>query len=215
MAYQWVDVDRAFLARRYDRLAGLIPFFEWILFLPHGLRRQAVERLKLHRGARVLEVGCGTGRNFKYLREAVGPAGRIYGVDVSAGMLHKATELCRRNSWSNVELIECDAADYEAAEPLDAIYFSLSYNTMPHHQTVLRQAWKQLRPGGRLVVMDAKLPPGIGGRLVLPFSLWLMRRTLLGNPFIEPWKDLARLPGHFDMDEFLFGSYYVCGVTKA
>lgn len=215
MAYEWVDVDRAFLARRYDRLAGLIPFFEWLFFLPRGLRFQAVESLKLHRGARVLEVGCGTGRNFRYLQEVVGPTGRIYGVDVSAGMLHKSRDLCRRKGWSNIELIECDAADYESPESLDAVFFSLSYNTMPHHQTVLRQAWKQLHPGGRLVVMDAKLPPGLGGRLVLPFSLWLMRRTMLGNPFIEPWKDLARLPGHFDMDEFLLGSYYICRIIKA
>ena len=73
--------------------------------------------------------------------------------------------------------------------------FSLSYNTMPHHLTVLREAWKQLRPGGRLVIMDAKLPPGRGGRLVLPFSLWLMRRTMLGNPLIQPWEDLARFAG--------------------
>jgi hypothetical protein len=38
---------------------------------------------------------------------------------------------------------------------------------------------------------------------------------MLGNPFIEPWKDLARLPGHFDMDEFLLGSYYICRIIKA
>ena len=44
--------------------------------------------------------------------------------------------------------------------------FGLSYNTMPHHLAVLHHAWNQLRPGGRLVVMDAKLPPGLGGRLI-------------------------------------------------
>ena len=72
--------------------------------------------------------------------------------------------------------------------------FGLSYNTMPHHLAVLHDAWNQLRPGGRLVVMDAKLPPGLGGRLILPFSLWLMKRTMLGNPLIKPWEDVRGWP---------------------
>jgi len=214
VGYQWGDFDRTFISRRYDKLAGLIPFFEWLLFLPPGLRREAVGRLHLREGDCVLEVGCGTGRNFQFLRGAVGATGRVYGVDLSAGMLRKARNLCRRNDWTNIDLIQGDAADYIAPEPLDGAFFSLSYNTMPHHLAVLRQAWKQLRPGGRLVIMDAKVPPGFGGRLVLPFSLWLMKQTLLGNPYIHPWEDLARFPGHFQMEEFLLGSYFICCAIK-
>jgi ubiquinone/menaquinone biosynthesis C-methylase UbiE len=214
LAYQWVDFDRGFVSQRYDRLAGLIPLFEWLLFLPPGIRRRAVDQLDLHRGDRVLEVGCGTGRNFKFLAESVGSAGRVFGVDLSAGMLHRARGLRDRHDWRQIDLIECDAADYQAPEPLDAVLFSLSYNTMPHHLAVLGQAWKQLRPGGRLVIMDAKLPPGLGGRLVLPFSLWLMKRTMLGNPFIQPWQDLAKFPCRFEMTEYLLGSYYVCRAVK-
>ena len=109
----------------------------------------------------MLEIGCGTGRNFPYLREAVGPSGRVYGVDLSTGMLAKARALCEQRRWRNVELTHEDAADYIAPEPLDGVMFGLSYNTMPHHLTVLRHAWKQLRPGGRIVIMDAKVPPGL------------------------------------------------------
>ncbi len=214
MAYEWVDYDQAAISQRYDRIAGLIPFFEWLLFLPRGLRREAVGRLGLRAGDRVLEVGCGTGRNFPYLHEAVGATGRVYGVDLSPGMLRKARALRDRHRWKNISLTEGDAADFNSPEPLDGVYFSLSYNTMPHHLTVLRQAWKQLRPGGRLVIMDAKLPPGLGGRLILPFSLWLMKRTMLGNPYIQPWEDLRQFAARFDREEFLFGSYYICRAVK-
>ncbi len=100
------------------------------------------------------------------------------------------------------------------AVPLDAVLFSLSYNTMPHHRTVLRRAWQQLRPGGRLVIMDAKVPPGWGGRLVLPFSLWLMKHTMLGNPLIHPWQELGAVAGDVDMSECMFSSYYICSATK-
>ena len=145
-----------------------------MLFLPRDLRRQAVDELALSRGDSVLEIGCGTGNSFCYLYQAVGPAGRIYGIDLSAGMLRRARALCAANRWRNIELTECDAADYAGPAAVDGVLFSLSYNTMPHHRTVLRQAWDRLRPGGRLVIMDAKLPSGPAAKVLLPFSLWLM-----------------------------------------
>ena len=214
MAYQWVDCDRSMVSRRYDRIAEYIPFFDWLFFLPGELRQKAVVELGVGRGDSVLEIGCGTGRNFSHLHEAVGASGRIYGVDISPGMLRIAGRQCADNGWNNIELSECDAADYVAPEPLDAVLFSLSYNTMPHHRGVLQHAWDQLRPGGRLVIMDAKVPPGLGGRMVLPFSLWLMKRTMLGNPLIHPWKELATVADRVDMSECLFGSYYICSATK-
>ena len=214
MNYQWVDCDRDAVSQRYDHIAEFIPFFDWLFFLPWDLRRKAVVELGLGRGDSVLEIGCGTGRNFPYLCDAVGPAGRICGVDISPGMLRIARQLRDANSWRNIELHQCDAADFSAPAPLDAVLFSLSYNTMPHHRIVLRRAWQQLRPGGRLVIMDAKLPPGWGGRLILPFSLWLMKHTMLGNPLIHPWQELAAIADHVEMSECLFSSYYICAATK-
>jgi ubiquinone/menaquinone biosynthesis C-methylase UbiE len=211
---QWIDQDRDSVVRRYDRLAGLITLFEWLLFLPPGFRRKAASRLNLKPGDHVLEIGCGTGRNLPYLREAVGPQGHVYGVDISEGMLDRARTLCDRNHWDNVELVKSDAAEYAPPRPLDGVIFGLSYNTMPHHLAVLRHSWNLLRPGGSLVIMDAKLPPGLGGKLVLPFALWLMKRTMLGNPLIRPWDDLARLTDKCDMQEFMLGSYYICRGIK-
>ena len=179
------------VSRRYDRIAKFIPFFDWLFFVPWDLRRKAVGKMALGRGDSVLEIGCGTGRNFPYLREAVGPEGRIYGVDICPACCARAASSASQG-LAQYRARECDAADYAAPAPLDAVLFSLSYNTMPHHRTVLRRAWQQLRPGGRLVIMDAKVPPGWGGRLVLPFSLWLMKHTMLGNPLIHPWQELRR-----------------------
>ncbi len=215
MAYQWADCERAFIAARYDRIAGLIGFIDWLFFVPPYFRSRAALRLALQPGDRVLEIGCGTGRNFPYLRAAVGPRGRVYGVDLSAGMLARARALCKQKQWSNVELVQDDAAEYVAPEPLDGVLFGLSYNTMPHHLTVLRHALKQLRPGGRIVIMDGKVPTGAGGKLALPFGLWLMKHTMLGNPLIQPWKDLAAVVDDFEMEQFLFGSWYVCWGTKS
>jgi hypothetical protein len=54
---QWVDCERAFIAQRYDRIAGLIGLFDRLLFLPSHLRRRATTGLRLKPGDRVLEIG--------------------------------------------------------------------------------------------------------------------------------------------------------------
>ena len=91
-----------------------------------GLRQRAVECLTLRRGDCVLDVGCGSGRNFPFLRKAIGSTGRIYGVDLSARMLRKARELGDRHHWTNIHLTEDDAVNYVAPEPLDGVLFSFS-----------------------------------------------------------------------------------------
>jgi hypothetical protein len=116
--------------------------------------------------------------------------------------------------WSNVVLVRNEALVYSAPEPLDGVLFSLSYNTMPHHRAVLQHALSQLRPGGRIVIMDAKLPPGRFGERILPFSLWLMRRTFLGNPLIQPWTHLDQATEDFEMQSYMFDAYYICRGSK-
>ena len=94
MQLQLIDYDLSFIRQRYNQIARFFVFFEWLFLLPPGIRRKAVDRLELKRGERVLEVGCGTGRNLALLREAVGPEGHVYGVDLSDGMLAEAQRLC-------------------------------------------------------------------------------------------------------------------------
>jgi len=214
VTYQWVDCDRDFVARRYDRIAGLITLFDWLLFVPAKYRKRAAEMTAVRPGDRVLEIGCGTGRNLQFLRDAVGRSGHVYGVDLSHGMLAKARETCAQRGWSNVTLTHADALEYTAPQPLDGVLFGLSYNTMPNHQAVLRQAMSQLRPGGRVVIMDAKLPRGPANQMILPFSMWLMKRTLLGNPLIKPWEHLKAVTDRFEIEDYLFGSYYICRGIK-
>ncbi len=214
MTYEWVDCDRDAVRERYDRIARLIPLLDRVLFLPWDLRRKAVSRLGLAKGDSVLDIGCGPGSSIGYLRDAVGPSGRVYGIDISRGMLREAKELCKASGWGNVELTECDAAEFTAPRPLNGVLFSLSYNTMSHHRAVLRRAWDQLLPGGHLVIMDAKLPPGPIGKLILPFSVWLMKRTMLGNPLIHPWEELAEMTADLEMSQRRFKSYYICRGAK-
>jgi ubiquinone/menaquinone biosynthesis C-methylase UbiE len=211
---EWVEYDVRFVRQRYNRLAKFFVFFEWLFLLPRGIRSKAVDRLELESGDRVLEVGCGTGRNVAPLLKAVGAEGQVYGVDVSEGMLAEAENLCARRKWRNVKLIRADAADYAFPESVDGVIFSLSYAVIPHHSDALRHAWNKLRQGGYLVIMDAKLPSGILGKLLHPFLVWTSRLTVLGNPDVRPWDELRKLTDDVDYEEAQFGTYYICRGRK-
>ena len=80
------------------------------------------------------------------------------------------------------------------------------------------EAWVCQSDGRKLsgAALVAVLVLGIGfALLVLPFSLWLMKHTMLGNPLIKPWEDLARLAGSIEMEQFMFGSWYICRAIKS
>ena len=213
----WPDYDLAFIRHRYNTISKHFGFFEWLFLLPPGIRNKTVSRLDLKAGDRVLEVGCGTGRNLPLLYEAVGPTGHIYGVDLSEGMLTQAKHLCEERGWQNITLIHGDAADYTTPEPVDGILFSLSYATMPHHNEVLRHCWEQLHIGRYVVIMDAQFPSGRLGRYTRPFHpmlVWLLKGTVLGNPYIAPREELAKVAGDIESEELSMGTYFICRAKK-
>lgn len=211
---KWAEYDAPFVRRRYNRLARFFVFFEWLFLLPRGIRGRAVSRLELKPGSSVLEVGCGTGRNLVHLVRAVGAEGHVYGVDLSEGMLDAARELCAKAHWNNVTLIHAEATDYALPETVDGVIFSLSYAVIPKHLEALKRAWEQLRPGGYVVIMDAKLPSGFLGKLLHPFVVWTSRLTVLGNPAIRPWDELRELTDDVDCEEVQFETYYICRGRK-
>jgi demethylmenaquinone methyltransferase/2-methoxy-6-polyprenyl-1,4-benzoquinol methylase len=198
---------------RYDRIAPWYRFGEWTILLAPGFRRRAIARLGLKPGERVVEVGCGTGRNLRLLREAVGSEGDVIGVDASAGMLAEAQKTISRHGWRNVTLLHEDAAKLALDEPVDVAYFSLSYSVLPDRDPALDATWNAVRPGGRLAIMDAGMPDSRVGRLLSP-AAELVATIFPGDPYSEPWRDLARLSQSVRIERFQFDLYFICTAFK-
>ena len=196
----------------YDRIARFYSTLEPLYLVFPPARRKAVAALGLKPGDTVLEIGAGTGRNFPYLVEAVGPNGTVIAVDASAGMLAEARKLVERNGWSNVELLQQDATQLQLDRDLDAVLFSLSYSALPEPRPALARAWERLRPSGRTAVMDMGLTEGRFARLLDPIARLLLKLTP-GDPYSDPWSDLAAY-GSVQTEHFLLGLYYVSFVVK-
>lgn len=151
-----VDIYRK-RAKRYDFTANLyylMGFREW------DYRRRAVEALGLRAGDTVVEIGCGTGLNFALLQEAVGPTGRIIGVDLTDAMLEQARQRVADNHWSNVELVHSDAAKYRFPEGVDGILSTFALTLAPEYDRVIQRGSQALAGGGRWVILDFKMASG-------------------------------------------------------
>jgi demethylmenaquinone methyltransferase/2-methoxy-6-polyprenyl-1,4-benzoquinol methylase len=101
----------------YDRRARFYDLAVWgyyLMGMPIGKwRRMGVEALELQPGDTVVEVGCGTGLNFALLQKAIGPDGKIVGIDISENMLDRARSMVRDKDWRNVELVSGSVSEFE------------------------------------------------------------------------------------------------------
>lgn len=196
-------------AKVYDWLTPI-----YLLGNEQRLRRDTIGCLHLRPGQIVLDVACGTGRNFPLILEKIGPRGRLVGIDYSAAMLDRAREQVEREGWKNVELIQGDAARMKLKQKFDATLCTLAIGVIPDYRGALDRMSTHMEPGGRLAIGDAKRSSRLSGR---PFN-WLA--NLLGYGAAEdmsrrPWELLREMLGDFHYEEWFSGFFYVAaGTTK-
>lgn len=133
----------------YDALATFPGVARW--------RERAIDALALQPGETVVELGCGTGANLPLLRERVGSAGHVVGVDITRPLLARARR--RTREWPNVHLVQGDATAPPLAggadEGPDAVLgtFVLGMFTDPASAV---DGWCDLvGPGGRVALLEA------------------------------------------------------------
>lgn len=150
--FQSKDQTRAF----YDKIAGVYDLLSEKSEQP--MREAGLKLLDARPGEQILEVGFGTGHCVVELANAVGPEGRVFGLDLSQQMLDKAVKNCQDAGVAErTELSLGDAAHLPYAdESLDGIFtsFTLELFDTPEIPDVLAECRRVLKPGGRLVVVS-------------------------------------------------------------
>lgn len=173
--------------QRFYRFQALIyDSTRWTIL--HG-RRRAAAALGLRPNDSVLEIGCGTGLNFRYLLDYLDPqAGHLTGLDFSAEMLRVAERRVQRRHWQNVSLVHGDATKMELGRQFDGVFFGYSITMIPDFPAAIDRAAAHLKPGGTLVALDFSRFEGWG-----PFAP-LARGYLRANHVetLRPYEDELR-----------------------
>jgi demethylmenaquinone methyltransferase/2-methoxy-6-polyprenyl-1,4-benzoquinol methylase len=203
-------------AKHYDLTSRLYPA---PCYPQRAQRLRAVQALGLRAGDSVIDIACGTGLNFPLIEEAIGPDGRIVGVDLTDAMLTQAHDRIKTNGWSNISLVQSDAADFDFPTEVDAILSTYALTQVPGCAEVIAHGAAALSAGGRWVVLDVKVPDNtprwltqLGTATVRPFASideWTMRR---------PWHTIRAAMQQQLTDvswtELFFGTAFLAAGTR-
>jgi S-adenosylmethionine-diacylgycerolhomoserine-N-methlytransferase len=140
---------QAFYAPQADRYDA---FRERLL---HG-RQELIERLGLQPGARVVELGCGTGSSLTRIGERAAQFASFDMVDLCPALLDVARQ--RAAGYERIRVIEADATTWQPDQPVDFVFMSYALTMIPDWSRVIANAHAMLAPGGRIGVVDFHLP---------------------------------------------------------
>jgi demethylmenaquinone methyltransferase/2-methoxy-6-polyprenyl-1,4-benzoquinol methylase len=220
-----LDTPQERLVETYRKKAKHYNFVSRLYPVPgypqQAQRRRAVRALGLRPGATVVDLACGTGQNFPLIERAIGPDGRIIGVDLTDAMLAQAQRRIEHDGWSNVSLVQADAADYAFPAEVDAILSTYALSHVPECGAVIARGAEALAPGGRWVALDLKAPDN-APRLLARLGIALGRRD---GASIDEWH--ARRPwegirgamedalGDLSWSELCFGTAFLAAGSPA
>jgi phosphatidylethanolamine/phosphatidyl-N-methylethanolamine N-methyltransferase len=142
-------VENAFVENVYDKLASVYDF----VFGPtlHPGRVQALQRMNIEPGSKILEVGVGTGINAGLYPSHC----EVTGIDFSVSMLEKARERVARKGIHNFRLLQMDAQDLRFADDsFDIVYAPYLISVVPDPIRVASEMRRVCRPGGRIIFLN-------------------------------------------------------------
>jgi ubiquinone/menaquinone biosynthesis C-methylase UbiE len=131
-------------------------------------RHEIVAALDLAPGMAVADIGAGTGFFTRLIAEKVGPAGKVYAVDIAPRFLeHIAAEAKKRGQAQVVTVLASQDSTNLPKGSVDLVFLSDVYHHLEKPEKTLASIRQALRPGGRLVVIEFDRVEGKSSEFVL------------------------------------------------
>lgn len=157
------------------------------------LRLDAIAHLALQPGQTVLDLGCGTGLSLVPLAAAVGPQGRVIGVEQCPAMLALARERMASDPGAQVDLLlaPVEEAGFEPTLLADAALFHFTHDILQRPEAIAHTL-RHLKPGARIVACGLQwAPPWSWASNLWVFSAAMYSTSTLAH-LDQPWRLLAQ-----------------------
>lgn len=173
---------------------------------------------ELHAGETVLDLGSGGGIDVLLSAKGVGPTGKVYGLDMTDEMLALARENQHKAGVDNVEFLKGEIEQIPLPDQsVDVIISNCVVNLSGEKELVLAEAFRVLRPGGRLALSDIVVRGAVPTEIRRNLELWAgcvagaleeteYRNLLHEAGFVEIGIEPTRIYQTDDVKAFLVGT---------
>ncbi|TMN20682.1 demethylmenaquinone methyltransferase [Lentibacillus cibarius] len=173
---------------RYDSMNAIISFQRH-----KAWRKDVMKQMNVQKGAKALDVCCGTGDWSISLAEAAGNSGAVIGLDFSDNMLSVAREKNRNLEYKQLSFIQGNAMELPfESNSFDYVTIGFGLRNVPDYMRVLKEMYRVVKPGGKVVCLETSQPTMIGFRQGY-YLYFRFIMPLLGKLFAKSYQEYAWL----------------------
>lgn len=173
---------------RYDKMNSIISFQQHKRW-----RNDIMKRLKVETGNTALDVCCGTADWTIAMARAVGPEGKVYGLDFSKNMLKIGEKKVMEEGLRQVELIHGNAMELPFEDDsFDYVTIGFGLRNVPDYMHVLREMRRVLKPGGVVACLETSQPTMFGYKQLYYFYFRHIM-PIFGRLFAKSYKEYSWL----------------------
>ena len=139
-----------FVAKNYDKVMNIASFGKY-----KGFIKKAISDLDIKENDKVLDLGCGTGRNILLMNKYASENSLLVGMDISEDMERQFNDNCKL--YPNIKFINNRIDQvFEPDQEYDKVFISFVIHGFPHEirKNVIQNAYKHLKKGGTFNILD-------------------------------------------------------------
>jgi len=194
-----------FTAKNYDQVMNIAS-----VGIYRGFIHRAIKAIDIQPGDKILDLGCGTGRNACIMAKYLGDDGKIIGMDVSSVMEKQFNKKCAK--YQHIKFINQRIdMPFSLSEQFDKIFISFVIHGFPHEvrQTVLENIFAHLKVGGTFFMLDFAEFDMNAMPLLYRFVFTKIECKYAFDFIERDWKQILKGYKFTEFEEFFFFKNYV------